>query len=128
MCPTVALSGRLGAVGIGASGGRKIMPAVAQILSFMADFGMDLDSAFHTPRIDVSGSGIALVDRRLGGETLNGITGTMTAEFTDLAPYPAEFANPSAVQAAPDHRFRGAADLASAWSGAVSETDVSSLA
>ena len=122
MCPTVALSDRLGAVGIGASGGRKIMPSVAQILSFMVDFGLDLDGAFHTPRIDVSGPGNALVDRRLGAGTLNSIAASMTAEFTDLAPYPAQFANPSAVQAAPDQRFRGATDLASAWSGAVSET------
>ena len=128
MCPTVALSDRLGAVGIGASGGRKIMPAVAQLLSFMVDFGLDLDGAFHTPRIDVSGSGTALVDRRLGDETLSGIAGAMAAQFTDLAPYPAQFANPSAVQASPDHQFRGAADLASAWSGAVSETDISKLA
>lgn len=128
MCPTVALSDRLGAVAIGASGGRKIMPSVAQILSFMVDFGLDLDGAFHTPRIDVSGPGIALVDRRLGPETLDGIAATMTAAFTDLAPYPAQFANPSAVQAAPDRKFRGATDLASAWSGAVSETDLSALA
>ena len=127
MCPTVALSDRLGAVGIGASGGRKIMPSVAQILSFMVDFGMDLDGAFHTPRIDVSGPGAALVDRRLGDETLKGIAATMTASFTDLAPLPAQFANPSAVQAAPDQKFRGAADLASAWSGAVSETDLRKL-
>jgi gamma-glutamyltranspeptidase/glutathione hydrolase len=127
MCPTVALSDRLGAVGIGASGGRKIMPAVAQILSFMVDFGLDLDGAFHAPRIDVSGAGSALVDRRLGDETLNGIAGAMTATFTDLAPYPAQFANPSAVQAAPDRIFRGASDLASAWSGAVSETDLPKL-
>jgi gamma-glutamyltranspeptidase/glutathione hydrolase len=98
------------------------MPSVAQILSFMVDFGMDLDRAFHTPRIDVSGSGTALVDRRLGDETLRGIADAMTAVFTDLAPYPAQFANPSAVQASPDHKFRGAADLASAWSGAVSES------
>jgi gamma-glutamyltranspeptidase/glutathione hydrolase len=124
MCPTVALSDRLGAVGIGASGGRKIMPSVAQILSFMVDFGMDLDAAFHTPRIDVSGSGVALVDRRLGDETLRGIAGAMSASFTDLGPLPAQFANPSAVQAAPEHKYRGAADLASAWSGAVSETDL----
>src|SRR4051812_32599743 len=81
MCPTVALSDRLGAVGIGASGGRKIMPSVAQILSFMVDFGMDIDGAFHTPRIDVSGPGNALVDRRLGEETLSGIAGAMTAAF-----------------------------------------------
>ncbi len=124
MCPTVALSERLGAVGIGASGGRKIMPSVAQILSFLVDFGMDLDSAFHTPRIDVSGPGAALVDRRLGAETLQAIAGTLTASFTDLAPYPAQFANPSAVQAAPDGHFRGATDLASAWSGAVSQADL----
>ena len=123
MCPTVAVSDRLGAVGIGASGGRKIMPSVAQILSFMVDFGMDLDRAFHTPRIDVSGSATALVDRRLGEETLNAVGRTMAAEFADLAPYPAQFANPSAVQASPDRKFRGAADLASGWSGAVSETD-----
>ncbi len=124
MCPTVALSDRLGAVGLGASGGRKIMPSVAQILSFLVDFGMDLDGAFHTPRIDVSGPGVALVDRRLGKETLDGIAQAMTASCTDLAPYPAQFANPSAVQAAPDRRFRGATDLASAWSGAVSETEL----
>jgi gamma-glutamyltranspeptidase/glutathione hydrolase len=129
MCPTVALSDRLGAVGIGASGGRKIMPAVAQILSFLLDFGMDLDAAFHCPRIDVSGPGLALVDRRLGDETLRAIGASMTAEFTDLAPYPAQFANLSAVQAAPlkesqGGKFLGAADLASAWSGAVSQTEI----
>jgi gamma-glutamyltranspeptidase/glutathione hydrolase len=46
---------KIGALALGASGGRKIMPSVAQILSFMLDFGMDLDRAFHCPRIDVSG-------------------------------------------------------------------------
>ena len=66
MCPTVALSPKIGALAIGASGGRKIMPSVAQILSFMLDFGMDLDRAFHCPRIDVSGGDVALIDRRLG--------------------------------------------------------------
>jgi gamma-glutamyltranspeptidase/glutathione hydrolase len=120
MCPTVALADKIGAVGIGASGGRKIMPAVAQVLSFLLDFGLDLDAAFHTPRIDVSGPGLALVDRRLGAETLRGISQLMTAEFTDLAPYPAQFANVSAVQASPDGARLGAADLASAWSGAMS--------
>ena len=66
MCPTVALSPKIGALALGASGGRKIMPSVAQILSFMLDFGMDLDRAFHCPRIDVSGGDVALIDRRLG--------------------------------------------------------------
>ena len=124
MCPTVALSPRIGALAIGASGGRKIMPAVAQILSFLVDFGMDLDGAFHCPRIDVSGSDVALIDRRLGRSVAQAIGASMKAEFTDLAPYPAQFANPSAVQAAPDGAKLGATDLASPWSGAVTPSDL----
>jgi gamma-glutamyltranspeptidase/glutathione hydrolase len=124
MCPTVALSPRIGALAIGASGGRKIMPSVAQILSFMVDFGMDLDEAFHCPRIDVSGGEVALVDRRLGQSVVNAIGKSMTVEFTELAPYPAQFANPSATQAAPDGMTLGAADLASPWSGVVAPSDL----
>lgn len=124
MCPTVALSPRLGALAIGASGGRKIMPSVAQILSFMVDFGMDLDAAFHCPRIDVSGDGVALVDRRLARPAVDEIARSMKAEFADLAPYPAQFANPSATQAAPSGERFGATDLASPWSGAVSQSDL----
>jgi gamma-glutamyltranspeptidase/glutathione hydrolase len=124
MCPTVALSPRLGALAIGASGGRKIMPSVAQILSFMVDFGMDIEGAFHCPRIDVSGGEVALVDRRLGQSVVGAIGRSMKAELTDLAPYPAQFANPSAAQAAPDGSKRGAADLASPWSGAVTPSDL----
>ena len=125
MCPTVAVSPRLGALAIGASGGRKIMPAVAQILSFLVDFGMNLDGAFHCPRIDASGGDVTLVDRRLGQRVLSAITEIMKAEPTDLAPYPAQFANPSAAQAAPDGTKLGATDLASPWSGAVAQSDLS---
>ncbi|WP_119301526.1 gamma-glutamyltransferase family protein [Dongia deserti] len=124
MCPTVALSPQLGALAIGASGGRKIMPAVAQILSFLADFGMDLDGAFHCPRIDVSGGEVALIDRRLDPSVLKEIGKSMRAELTDLAPYPAQFANPSATQAAPDGVRLGATDLASPSSGAVAPSDL----
>jgi len=124
MCPTVALSPRLGALAIGASGGRKIMPAVAQVLSFLVDFGMDLDAAFHCPRIDVSGGDVALIDRRLSQKTADVIGRSMKAELADLAPYPAQFANPSAAQVAPDGSRVGAADLASPWSGAVAQSDL----
>ena len=124
MCPTVALSPKIGALAVGASGGRKIMPSVAQILSFMLDFGMDLDRAFHCPRIDVSGGDVALIDRRLGRPVFDAVAKSMKAEFTDLAPYPAQFANPSATQAAPDGSKLGAADLASPWSGVVAPSDL----
>jgi gamma-glutamyltranspeptidase/glutathione hydrolase len=124
MCPTVALSPRIGALAVGASGGRKIMPSVAQILSFMLDFGMNLDRAFHCPRIDVSGGDVALIDRRLGRSVLDAVGKKMSAELTDLAPYPAQFANPSATQAAPDGSTLGATDLASPWSGVVTPSDL----
>ena len=40
----------------GASGGRRIMAAVFQLMTFLADFGMSVEDAAHHPRIDVSSS------------------------------------------------------------------------
>jgi len=54
---------------VGASGGRKIMPAVMQLSSFLCDFDMDLETAFHQPRIDMSGSGEVVADHLLDDET-----------------------------------------------------------
>src|SRR6185295_17854017 len=50
---------------LGASGGRRILPAVTQILSFVMDYGMDLDAAIHTPRIDASEGAVVIGDIRL---------------------------------------------------------------
>ena len=38
----------------GASGGRRIMASVFQLMTFLADFGMSVEDAAHQPRIDVS--------------------------------------------------------------------------
>ena len=51
---------------LGASGGRRILPAVLQVASFLIDFGMGLEEAFHQPRLDVSGPDLVTVDARLG--------------------------------------------------------------
>ena len=65
MCPVIAASGGQPEIAVGASGGRRIMASVFQLLSFVADFGMEPEAAAHHPRIDVSGpSGIG-ADRRL---------------------------------------------------------------
>ncbi len=118
MCPVIALSPRLGAVALGASGGRKIMPAVAQILSFLIDFKMDLEQAFQQPRIDNSASGTTFIDRRLP-EGVRAVIATGPAAIVDLLPYPAHFANPSAAMIDSEGNRRGAVDLASPWSGVV---------
>ena len=53
-------------IGLGGCGGRKIIPAVFQLLAMSAEYGVDLDTAFHQPRIDVSGVGRIAVDRQAG--------------------------------------------------------------
>jgi gamma-glutamyltranspeptidase/glutathione hydrolase len=64
MCPAIGLAdGRRFA--LGASGGRRILPAVLQIASFLLDHGMSLEDAFHQPRLDVSAPDLVTVDARL---------------------------------------------------------------
>src|SRR5215813_5894794 len=63
--PVVAETSQGTRLALGASGGRRIMPSVMQILSFVMDFGMDLDAAIHQPRIDASEGDIVTGDVRL---------------------------------------------------------------
>ena len=64
MCPAIGLAdGRRFA--LGASGGRRILPAVLQMASFLLDHGMNLEDAFHQPRLDVSGPDLVTADERL---------------------------------------------------------------
>ena len=55
---------------IGGSGGRRIWPAVAQIIVNAIDFGMGLQEAIEMPRIHVE-SDDPVVDRRFGDSLLN---------------------------------------------------------
>ena len=56
MCPVI-IEGKDGSLtAIGACGGRKIFPAVFQLSSMIADFGLSVEDAAHHPRIDVSGT------------------------------------------------------------------------
>lgn len=48
---------------VGAAGGRKIIQAVAQILTNLIDHGLGIQDAIAAPRIDCSGS-LVLVDSR----------------------------------------------------------------
>ena len=64
MCPVIGLAeGRRFA--LGASGGRRILPAVLQVASFLLDHRMNLEDAFHQPRLDVSGPDLVTADERL---------------------------------------------------------------
>jgi gamma-glutamyltranspeptidase / glutathione hydrolase len=110
-------------VAIGGCGGRKIIPAVFQLLALQADFGMDLNTAFHQPRVDVSGLGPVAVDRRLGDKALAIIGDAFDTVTCEPVPYPFPFTIASAVRRVKGIN-EGATEPEQPWSEAVSEDDV----
>ncbi|MCI3951321.1 MAG: gamma-glutamyltransferase [Burkholderiales bacterium] len=125
MCPVIARRAGKPWFAIGASGGRKIFPAVFQISSFLIDHGMTLEDAFHQPRIDASGGDTVGVDPRLPKAIQDALAAQFPVAPTELVVYPTNFACPSAVFNAPDSgEHFGIADVMSPWSGAVSQDSV----
>ncbi|MGH8633223.1 MAG: gamma-glutamyltransferase, partial [Burkholderiales bacterium] len=125
MCPVIALRGAKPWFAIGASGGRKIFPAVLQISSFLVDHGMYLEDAFHQPRIDASEGEFVAVDPRLPLAVRKALEKKYTVRLNELVVYPTHYACPSAVLRDPRSRGEsfGATDVMSPWSGAVAEED-----
>jgi gamma-glutamyltranspeptidase/glutathione hydrolase len=124
MCPVIVRRGGAPWFALGASGGRKIFPAVMQIASFLVDHGLNLDEAFHQPRIDASGGETIGVDPRLAPTILSELGKHYPLNATELVVYPTNFACPSAVlnDAATGEHF-GVSDVMSPWSGAVAEKE-----
>jgi gamma-glutamyltranspeptidase/glutathione hydrolase len=97
MCPVIALKHNAPWLALGASGGRRILPAVLQISSMVADCGLDLESAFHAPRIDVSGGPTVTADRRLEPEVLAQLRARFPVQEMERVLLPNLFACPTAV-------------------------------
>jgi gamma-glutamyltranspeptidase/glutathione hydrolase len=97
MCPVIALRNGRPWFALGASGGRRILPAVLQISSMLADCGLDLEDAFHTPRIDVSGGPEVTADRRLPAEILTHLRARFPVREIEHGVLPNLFACPTAV-------------------------------
>ena len=97
MCPTIVefADGRRAA--LGASGGRRILPAVAQLLSFLADFGMSLDDAAHCPRVNADGADLVDADARLSAETLALLEARFALSVRPHGVHPSVYACPNAV-------------------------------
>ena len=120
VCPTVGQVGDR-SFAIGASGGRKILAAVANLTSFITDFGMDLEAAFHTPRIDASGAGTIVADETLPREVLEALAGLGNVKTAKRTVHPYAFAVPAAVMRE-NGRNCGATEIMSPWGDAISET------
>ena len=122
MCPVIATREGKPWFAIGASGGRKIFPAVLQICSFLIDHQMYLEDAFHQPRIDASGGETVTYDPLLPSAIRNALAEEFPTEPVELVVYPTNYACPSAVlhDAASGENY-GVTDVMSPWSGAVAE-------
>jgi gamma-glutamyltranspeptidase/glutathione hydrolase len=105
---------------VGASGGRRITPAVMQLTSFAMDFGMDLDAAIHQPRIDASEGAVVIGDARLPAEVRKALAARFDYVETQVQALPMKFACPSVVMRDGDANF-GAAEIFQPWSEAVAE-------
>ena len=115
MCPVVVERGGGDRFALGASGGRRIMPAVMQLVSFLVDFGLELEDAFHAPRIDASGGESVTVDPRFPAEVAAALGERYPVEVWPNAVYPAMYACPNGAGALRDGSRIGAAYVMSPW-------------
>lgn len=96
MSPVIATRDGRPELALGAAGGRQIVPAIAQILSYVLAFDMPLEAAFFSPRIDASSASIR-VNRSASSDVLAAIAKEFPIDIADDTLYPVNFAVPSAV-------------------------------
>lgn len=121
MLPVMLTEGGRPFLAAGASGGRRIMAAVFQVMTFIADFGMDVETAAHHPRIDVSSIDNVSADRRLPAEVLDVLAKDGKLEVVEHGAVPINFACPNVIVQRADGTRVGISDAASPWSGAVAQ-------
>ena len=123
MCPTIVQERDNSRFAVGASGGRRIISAVLQLISFLIDFSMDPETAMHQPRIDISGRRDVNVDTNLDSK----ITNQLLKKLDHVLPathgvFPSLFACPGLVRHdAKTRRRTGASFTYSPIAAAVAE-------
>jgi gamma-glutamyltranspeptidase/glutathione hydrolase len=120
MFPLILRDGAAPWIAAGASGGRRIMAAVLQLVSFVADFGMSPEAAGHQPRIDVSDPNKVTADRRLAPDILRALQADGPLDIVEHAVLPINFACPNLIAQAGGART-GISDATSPWSAAVAQ-------
>jgi gamma-glutamyltranspeptidase / glutathione hydrolase len=122
MSPIILRDGDRPCFAAGASGGRRILASVVQLLAFVTDFGMDPEAAAHFPRIDVSDPEYLSADRRLSGEVIDALAADGETEVVEHGVMPINFACPNAIMSTPDGNHIGISDVASPWSAALAQS------
>ncbi len=106
----------------GASGGRKIVGAVLQLSSFVADYGPSLEEAFHPPRIDVLGDDVVVANETLPDAIIDTLAPDHSVTRTRRTVFPYAFACPEGV-ARHGHLDGGCTEIMSPWGDAVAEPE-----
>ncbi|MDF3413215.1 gamma-glutamyltransferase [Sulfitobacter sp. M57] len=119
VCPALGSKGE-NRFAFGASGGRKIVSAVTQLASFVADFDMDLADTFHQPRIDVSGGDTIVADETLPDTVINALRDKQPVVTTKRTIFPYAFACPAGVMRRAG-KNSGCTEIMSPWGDAIME-------
>jgi len=120
MLPAILRDGDRPVLGAGASGGRRIMAAVTQILAFVAGFGMTPEDAAHHPRIDVSDPAGIDADDRLALDLPDLDLDGTPADRLEHSVLPVNFACPNLIHIV-DGQRTGISDVMSPWSAAIAQ-------
>ena len=120
MCPTLVLDKSGKKIALGASGGRRIFPAVFQLISFLIDYNMSLEEAFNAPRIDYSGEKRILVNNAIDSSVISTLDEKLSLHSIPDSVVSHLFAAPNAVMVNSDNERYGNAYIPSPWSMALS--------
>jgi gamma-glutamyltranspeptidase / glutathione hydrolase len=121
MSPIILKDGDRPWLAAGASGGRRILAAVSQVMSFLADFAMTVDQAAHQPRIDVSDADNVSVDPRMPADIIAALTRDGPTEIAEHGVMPIHYACPNLILRNADGSVSGISDAASPWSRAIAQ-------
>jgi gamma-glutamyltranspeptidase/glutathione hydrolase len=121
MCPVIATRDSAPAFAMGAAGGRQIVPSLVQLTSFLVDFDMSLEEAFHVPRLDAS-TRTVLCNARMPADQLAALARHFPMARVEDTIYPVQFAVPNAVQHdAALRRNIGMTHVTTPWPAAAAE-------
>jgi len=123
MCPTIVAEPAGPVTALGASGGRRIVSSIMQLISFIIDFSMDPEKAMHQPRVDVSGVAEVVADAAFGPAILQALNDKVAGLSTaNHGVYPSLFGCPSIARFDPASGCStGAAFVQSPLAAAVAE-------
>jgi len=119
MCPTIATRDGEALFAVGASGANHIVPCTAQLTALLLDYGLSLEDAFHTPRIDASARGSVRADPAMGAAALAELRKVFTVEVAQQLVFPKLYSCPSGVSRDPaTGQCWGIADVSQPVAGA----------